>query len=302
MTLDPAVVLVLAVHRDTRPVPPRVSLVVPVYNGMPYLKELTASLLAQTFSDLEIIFSDGGSTDGSVEFLRTVSDERVTVIDIPAGSGAAANWTAATNAARGEFTKLICQDDLLYPHAIAEQVQDLDANPEAVMAVATRDIIDARSKVLYRGRGLAGIDRERASISGLAALRACYLAGTNVLGEPLAVLFRTKALQSQMPWSDDNPLMLDLSLYQKVAPLGDVVLRRSPVGAFRVSDASWSTRLASSQAEQTRRWQEAYAAGAVPPLSTRDRRVSAWGRRRQITTRRIAYTVLRLRGSLRTKG
>ena len=293
-------VLLLAPHRDTRPVAPRVSLVVPVYNGMPYLEELTASLLSQTLSDCQIVFSDGGSTDGSVEFLRSQSDERVELMEIPASSGAAANWTAATNAARGEFTKLICQDDLLYPHAVAEQVRDLEAHPDAVMAVATRDIIDARSRVLYRGRGLAGIDRELPSIPGSTAIRTCYIAGTNVLGEPLAVLFRTQALQSQMPWTDDNPLMLDLGLYQRVAPTGDVVLRRESIGAFRVSDASWSTRLAASQSEQTRRWQEAYAVDAVPPITAHEWRASKWGRRRQIATRRIAYTVLRLRGSLQT--
>ena len=293
-------VLVVAPHRDTRPVPPRVSIVVPVYNGMPYLKELSASLLSQTFTDLQIVFSDGGSTDDSMAFLQTLSDNRVELMEIPAGSGAAANWTAATNAAHGEFTKLICQDDLLYPHAVADQVRDLEAHRDAVMAVATRDIIDARSRVLYRGRGLAGIDRELEVISGSTAIRACYLAGTNVLGEPLAVLFRTKALQSQMPWTDDNPLMLDLSLYQRVAPNGDVVLRREPIGAFRVSDASWSTQLAASQSEQTRRWQEGYAVDAVPPVTAGERRAAAWGRRRQIATRRIAYTVLRLRRSLRT--
>lgn len=267
---------------------------------MPYLKELAESLLSQTFPDLQIVFSDGGSVDGSVEFLRTLSDERVELMEIPAGLGAAANWTAATNAARGEFTKLICQDDLLYAHAVAEQVRDLEAHPDAVMAVATRDIIDARSRVLYRRRGLAGLDRELASIPGSTAIRACYLAGTNVLGEPLAVLFRTEALQSQMPWTDDNPLMLDLGLYQRVAPKGEVALRREPIGAFRVSDASWSTRLASSQSGQTRRWQEEYAVTSVPPVTARERRAAAWGRRRQIATRRIAYAVLRLRGSLRT--
>ena len=294
-------VCIAELHRDTRRVSPRVSVVVPVFNGMPYLRELTRSLIAQTFTDLEIVFSDGGSSDGSVDFLRSVDDPRVRTIEIPPGSGAAANWTAVTNEACGEFTKLICQDDLLYPSAIAEQVQDLDSDPGAVMAVATRDIVDARSRVLYRGRGLAGIDAGRTSVPGSTAIRACYLAGTNVLGEPLAVLFRTKVLQKQMPWTDDNPLMLDLGLYQRVAPEGTVVLRRSPIGAFRVSDASWSTRLAASQSEQTLRWQQGYAATAVPPVTARERRNATWGRRRQIATRRIAYGALRARGALRTR-
>ena len=294
-------VCVAELHRNTRCVSPRVSVVVPVFNGMPYLRELTQSLLAQTFTDLEIIFSDGASSDGSVEFLRSVNDPRVRTIEIPPGSGAAANWTAVTNEACGEFTKLICQDDLLYPSAIADQVQDLDSDPDAVMAVATRDIVDARSRVLYRGRGLAGIDAGLTSVPGSAAIRACYLAGTNVLGEPLAVLFRTSPLQGQMPWTDDNPLMLDLGLYQRVALEGTVALRRSPIGAFRVSDASWSTKLAASQSEQTLRWQQGYAAAAVPPVTARERLNATWGRRRQIATRRIAYGVLRARGALRTR-
>jgi len=276
-----------------------VSIVVPVFNGLPYLSELTDSLLTQTFEDIEIVFSDGGSTDGSVDFLRGIEDKQVQVIEIPPGSGAAANWTAATNAATREFTKLICQDDLLYPTAIADQVADLRASG-AVMAAATRDIVDAHSKPLYRRRGLEGIDRTVSTIPGRAAIRACYLAGTNVLGEPLAVMFRTETLQSEMPWSDENPLMLDLSLYQKVAPRGDVVLRRTPVGAFRVSDASWSTRLAKQQSEQTRRWQDQYAANAAPPMTASERMRAALGRRRQILTRRAAYRILGARGSLRS--
>ena len=279
--------------------PAGVSIVVPVFNGLPYLRELTDSLLTQTFEDIEIVFSDGGSTDGSVDFLRSVDDPRIRLIEIPSGSGAAANWTAATNAATCEFMKLICQDDLLYPTALADQVADLQAS-DAVMAAATRDIIDANSRVLYRGRGLTGIDRRLSTISGSDAIRACYLAGTNVLGEPLAVMFRTEALQSEMPWIDENPLMLDLSLYQKVAPHGDVVLRRTPVGAFRVSDASWSTRLAKQQSEQTRRWQDRYAANAVPPMTASERMRAALGRRRQILTRRAAYRILGARGSLRS--
>ncbi len=296
-----AKVCVAGLHGDTRPVAPRVSIVVPVFNGMPYLRELTHSLLAQTFTDLEIIFSDGGSRDGSLDYLRSLDDPRIRLIDVPPGSGAAVNWTAATNAARGEFTKLICQDDLLYPSAIADQVQDLDSYPGAVMAVATRDILDAKSRVVYRARGLAGIDAGLSSVPGSMAIRACYLAGTNVLGEPLAVLFQTGVLQSKMPWTDENPLMLDLSLYQRVAPEGSVVLRRSPIGGFRVSDTSWSTRLAASQAEQTLRWQQHYAATAVPPLSEREQRTATWGRRRQIATRRIAYALLRARGALQTR-
>jgi len=66
--------------------------------------------------------------------------------------------------------------------------------------------------------------------------------------------------------------MLDLSTYQRVAPTGEVALRWESVGAFRVSTSSWSTRIAQQQIEQTKAWQEQYAATATPPVTPAEKR------------------------------
>ena len=275
---------------------PLVSVVVPVFNGMPHLRPLVESLLAQNYSNLDIVFSEGGGTDASLDFLETLTDPRVRIIKQPRGTTAAGNWTAASKAARGEFTKLVCQDDLLYPHAIEQQVVALISQPRAVMAIASRDIIDARGRTIFRNRGLSGINGK--VINGTTAIRECYLQGTNVMGEPLAVLFRTDALMASLPWQDENPLMLDLSMYEKVAPRGEICIHREPLGAFRVSSSSWSTNLARRQVDQTRQWQEAYAATHAQDLSAVDRRRASLGRIIQTSLRRLAYSFLRARGRL----
>ena len=100
---------VLPTNRDTSRVPPLVSIVVPVFNGMPHLVALTDSLLAQTYPDLEIIFSEGGGTDGSMAYLSSIQDPRVRLVSQTQGTSAAQNWTAVTHEARGEFIKLVCQ-------------------------------------------------------------------------------------------------------------------------------------------------------------------------------------------------
>jgi len=273
-----------------------VSIVVPVFNGLPHLRPLVDCLINQTYNNLEIVFSEGGGTDASLDFLKSLTDPRIRVIEQPRGTSAARNWTAASEAATGEFTKLICQDDLLYPHAIEQQVAQLEAQPSAVMAIASRDIVDARGHTIVRNRGLSGI--KGTLIEGSQAIRQCYLQGTNVMGEPLAVLFRTDALKASLPWLDDNPLMLDLSMYEKVAPQGDVCVQHQALGAFRVSSTSWSTNLAREQVDQTRQWQEGYAASRANELSTRDHRRARIGRHVQTSLRRLAYTVLKLRGRL----
>jgi glycosyltransferase involved in cell wall biosynthesis len=275
-----------------------VSVVVPVFNGLPHLVDLTASILAQTHTNLEIVFAEGGSSDQSPEFLATITDPRVQILTMPKGTTAAQNWTAACEAATGTFIKLICQDDLINPDAIQKQLADLLNNPTAVMAIAQRDIIDANGKVLYANRGLSGLKKEL--LPGAEVIRTAYVTGTNVIGEPLAVLFRTDALLAAMPWDDSNPLMLDLSTYAKVAPKGDVVTRNESVGSFRVSGSSWSTRLAKLQLEQTKLWQHAYAADASPAPSHLERTKAAFGRHLQTGLRRAAYAMLRARGSFRT--
>ncbi len=281
---------------------PLVSIVVPVFNGMPYLEPLTNALLRQTYTNLEIIFTEGGGSDDSIDYLSSLHDPRVRVVQMPPGTSPAENWTAASMQARGEFTKLVCQDDLLYPHAIDVQLRDLRDVPAAVMAIARRDIMDARGKILFHGRGLGGLPKHERSVQGEHIMRACYLQGTNVLGEPLAVLFRTALLQEAMPWDDSDPLMLDMSIYQRIAPLGEVALRRESVGAFRVSDTSWSTRLASEQLDQTKRWQNRYRADQERTFTRAERARALIGRHVTTGLRRAAYTSLRAKGNLRSSG
>ncbi len=277
-----------------------VSVVVPVFNGMPHLRDLTESILAQSYQNLDIVFTEGGSTDDSLDYLATITDPRVRVITMPQGTTAAQNWTAASKAARGELVKLVCQDDLLKPEAIAKQAADLTARPDAVMAIAQRDIIDAQGDVLYAKRGCARLDA--GLVPGSTALMTCYTQGTNVFGEPLAVLFRRDALTSALPWDDTDPFMLDLATYTKIAREGDVFVRKESIGAFRVSTSSWSHRLAKEQVQQYERWQKAFAASLRTPPTVLQRARAKAGLHTQALLRRTAYRWLGLKGSLRSQG
>jgi len=284
-----------------------VSVVIPSFNGMPYLAATVQSVLDQSYSDLQIVISDGGSTDDTLAYLATINDPRVSVIHCPL-PGAAANWTYACAAATGEFTKLVCQDDLLYPHNVAEQVEQLIREPGAVMAISSRDIINAHGKVIYRNRGVMGLPA--GLVPGIDALRASYHKGTNILGEPFAVLFRTSELQQALPWDDSAPLMLDLAMYQRVldpmTPKSDpdsrfVVVGKTPVGAFRVSSHSWSTRIAEQQVHQFRYWQKSFEATEREmgrPLTSRDQTRAFIGRHVEAAKRRSAYKYLRLRRTI----
>ena len=271
---------------------PLVSIVIPTFNGLPYVEQAYRSCLEQTYPNIEICISDGGSTDGTVEWIKELPAS-VRADFLPAGTSAAQNWTHATQMASGEYIKLLCQDDLLYPNAVERQIVDLTEHPDAAVAVAQRDIISASGKVLYRNRGLG--DLAPGVHSGQHIQEAIYFNGTNMLGEPHALLFRRDKLLQAMPWHSQRHYSLDLDTYTSVLsePDATVLARKESIGAFRVSTSSWSTRLVSSQLQQLGAWQHEYEERTNPRPSTRLRaRLALY---RQHLLRVVAYSWLSLK-------
>lgn len=247
---------------------PLVSIVIPTFNGLPYVQQAYESCLNQTYENIEICVSDGGSTDGTVEWIEQLPED-VRKEFLPAGASAAANWTNATQMATGDFIKLLCQDDVLYPEAISSQVEQLATHPSAVMVASQRDIVSATGKVIAKGRGLGKLSS--GFHMGATVLDAIYRGGTNILGEPVSVLFQRSALLNAMPWDSERPFLLDLITYTQVLRQPDAVLvaQRLSTGAFRVSMSSWSTRLASSQRSQMRSWQKEFEEANQPSFAAR---------------------------------
>jgi glycosyltransferase involved in cell wall biosynthesis len=271
---------------------PLVSVVIPLYNGMAYLQESLHSVLTQTYPNVEIVITDGGSTDGSREWLESFTTNLVVKGFLPDGSGAAANWTHACELSRGKYVKLLCQDDLIYPNALASQVEDLESFPSARIAFAQRDMIDAKGAILSRKRGCQGVPE--GFVSGHEALLAGYRAGTNIYGEPEAVLFERDAMLEALPWTDTEPFLLDMFFYSKILSKHPAVIRKEAVGAFRISNSSWSTRLVTEQRKQFRSWQSD-AASIVGNVNWRDHTLAFLNNEKTTLLRRSAYAWLKLR-------
>ena len=275
-----------------------VSVVVPVFNGMPHLPHAVASALNQTYASIEVVLVDGGSTDGSWDWMTSIQDSRVRIKKMPRGTSAAENWTQACREASGDYIKLLCQDDVLHPNALAVQVEDLTSNPAAVMAVAQRDIIDASGLTVFRRWGTHGLPE--GLVFGDAALLTSIQRGTNIFGEPLAVLFPREALLKALPWDDTFPFLLDVEMYTRVMTGNQIVIRKQSIGAFRISGSSWSTRMAQTQTHQLRVWQRHVI--SMIPTTSRERLTAALAVRIQSLIRRLVYGYLRARGAFHAAG
>jgi glycosyltransferase involved in cell wall biosynthesis len=130
---------------------PAVSVILPVYNGAVTIVEAVNSILGQTFSDLELIVIDDGSTDATPELLAKLQaqDGRLHVIRIP-NSGLAIAPNTGIAAARGSFIARMDADDIAEPDRIAAQIDHFRQRPGCVVVGSDVTLIDASGRVLPR--------------------------------------------------------------------------------------------------------------------------------------------------------
>lgn len=105
---------------------PKVSVVMPVYNCVAYIKQSVESILAQTFTDFEFFIIDDHSTDGTYEYLQTLTDARIQLIRKPQNSGYTVSLNMGLDMAKGEYVARMDGDDIALPERFAKQVSFMD--------------------------------------------------------------------------------------------------------------------------------------------------------------------------------
>lgn len=122
---------------------PRVSVIVPVYNASAYLSDCLRSLSDQTLSDIEIIAVDDGSSDDSLEILRSYTsiDGRLRVLSQRNQGGAQARNRAIV-AARAPLVALMDADDMAIPSRLERQLDHLQRRPQISVLGGAMDIVD----------------------------------------------------------------------------------------------------------------------------------------------------------------
>ncbi len=130
---------------------PKVSVLLPSYNHERFVEEAMASVLAQSFSDLELMVVDDGSRDSSPERIRRVRDPRVAAyFQENRGAHAALNRCLELASAESEYVCILNSDDVLAPDWIEQCKALLDARPEIGLCSARVELFgevsDAKRK------------------------------------------------------------------------------------------------------------------------------------------------------------
>lgn len=193
-----------------------ISVCIPTFNGALYIGAQLESILSSTLIT-EVIVSDDGSTDSTVEIVKSIKDSRIKIIQGPC-AGLVKNYETLLSIVSGEYIFLSDQDDVWLPNKVEIMLEHLQ---NADLAVCDCMVVDAKLNVMY-----PSFFALRHSKNGLARnlLRNSYLG--------CCIAFHRRLLKYALPFPSNLP-MHDWWLGLIAESFGSVVFIRQPLMMYR---------------------------------------------------------------------
>lgn len=183
---------------------PKVSVLMSVFNGEPFLRDSIESILVQTFTDFEFIIVDDGSTDASAKIIKSYDDPRIVLISNGENLGLVRSLNLGLDACRGDLIARHDADDMSAETRLAAQVAYLDSHPHIGVLGSQAEVINEK-----------GVCTRNFDVPTNHSMIAWSL----LFGCPLAhpsVMLRRQIIQSVGGYSQDYPHVEDLDLWTRL--------------------------------------------------------------------------------------
>jgi len=194
----------------------------PVFNAMPYLAVAIESLLAQTFTDFELIIGDDGSTDGSAACIAEFAarDSRIRVLPPVGQLGPALISSHIAAAVRAPVMARMDADDRCHPDRLRLQYEALEAHPAAVLVWSLFRMMNRA------GRPIRGVDHN------ILIRRA-----TPEMLHP-SMMFRVDAFKRVGGYRSGTDFFEDLDLIERLQTAGELLVVTTPLVDYRMAISS----------------------------------------------------------------
>lgn len=208
---------------------------VPSYNYAHFLDEAIQSVMAQTYTDFELIIVDNRSTDNTAEVVQKyLTDSRVSFVVNEQNLGLVGNWNKCLELAQGEYIKFLCADDKFHPQVLEKLVPVMDAHPSVALAATYNQIFGGNETV--RKQRYTGL------IKGRFAWETLVKEGArNWLNNPSAVMFRKTACEAAGKFNSRLLNMTDKEYYARLLYNGDCYVIPEVLVYIRVHENAVST-------------------------------------------------------------
>ncbi len=128
---------------------PMVTVIMPVYNAAPFLSIAIESILNQTYKNFELLIINDGSTDDSLQIIKSFSDQRIKLINNDVNIGIIKTRNKGISLSSGKYIAMMDADDISLPTRLEKQVNFLEENIN-VTALATK-LIQINEKGIETG-------------------------------------------------------------------------------------------------------------------------------------------------------
>lgn len=227
---------------------PLVSVCIPTYNGAEYIIACIDSILSQTYSNLEILISDDGSTDNTLDILNQykLNHKHIKIVH-NVRKGMVENWNNCIKEARGEWIKFLFQDDILKPECV-ERMLTACIKYNSNVAICRREFIiheDVPEKIkedfrvhlikpehIFKGEGI--IHKEEL----IHSITRHFL--KNILGEPTCYFFKKQMIEKCGLFNSELRQLVDYEFIIRLALVDGFVFLPEPLAMFRIHNKSES--------------------------------------------------------------
>ena len=191
---------------------PAISIILPVYNGGSYLVSSVESVLSQSLKNFELLIVDDCSTDGSREYISSITDTRVIIYKNEKNKGLFYNLNFLIGKCNSNLIKLWTQDDIMYPVCLQAFVNFHEQHPAIGFSYSGRDMIDENGQVKKNKRK----DDTSAIISTDLHAKIAFFTGS-IAGNISNVCLSRPALDKVGLFNEDMKISADFDMWVRLA-------------------------------------------------------------------------------------
>jgi glycosyltransferase involved in cell wall biosynthesis len=243
---------------------PRITVLLAVYNGEPYVRDAVGSVLAQTYRDFEFVIIDDASTDDTVATIESFGDDRIRLLHNDLNLGQVPSLNRGLREARGEIVARIDADDVSRPTRLERQLAVLDSDPRVGLVGSWLTLVDER------GRRVGSLRKTLADYVDFVF----HTLIMRVWVSHPAAAYRLEPVLALGGYDEATGPSEDKDLWRKLVLEGwDARIVPEELVVYRLHDAQLSQTRAAYQREVDARSQERFLGELAPGVSVHDVRL-----------------------------
>lgn len=211
----------------------KITVLISVYNHQDFIKECIDSMLQQDYKNFELIVVNDGSTDKTLEILKTYDDDRMSIINLPTNCGVGTAKNIGLSIAKGKYIAIMDSDDIAFPNRLSTQINFLENNTH-IDILGSRGILIDENKNVISSTNQPKLDKDIKArlllMNGTAILHPTMMIRTEFIRKNHLFYENRKKSEDHVFW---NKCILNGAIFHNIQT--ELIYKRRHTGSTTVS-------------------------------------------------------------------